>query len=89
MTISSSPRTECTHFKADVAEPRTQQCEECGSNFNLRICTECGHVGCCESQLGHNTAHAQASGHPVIKSFPIGPESFTWCYSCNRYLHTS
>jgi len=69
-----------------MAEPRTQRCEECASSFNLRICTECGHVGCCESQHGHNTAHARSSGHPVIKSFPVGPASFTWCYTCGRYV---
>ena len=50
------------------------------------MCTECGHVGCCESQQGHNTAHSRASGHPVIKQFPIIETSFTWCYACNSYL---
>jgi hypothetical protein len=51
------------------------------------MCTECGHVGCCESQQAHNTQHAKASGHPIIKSLPLdSPRSFTWCYECNRYL---
>ena len=50
------------------------------------MCVTCGHVGCCESQLGHNTQHAQASGHPVINSLPLGPGSFTWCYEENRYI---
>jgi CPA1 family monovalent cation:H+ antiporter len=78
--------TACAHAADQIAEPRATACEECGSTFNLRVCTTCGHVGCCESQQGHNTAHARASGHPVIKSMPVGPGHFTWCYACNRYL---
>jgi uncharacterized UBP type Zn finger protein len=75
----------CTHFDGSVAKPRTEGCEECGSTFNLRVCTTCGHVGCCESQKGHNTAHAKAVGHPVIQSLPLG-NGFTWCYTCNAYV---
>jgi hypothetical protein len=77
---------ECTHATREAAEPRAAACEECGSTFNLRVCTTCGHVGCCESQRGHNTAHARSSGHALIKSMPVGPGHFTWCYACNRYL---
>jgi uncharacterized UBP type Zn finger protein len=86
MKLFSRTRTECAHASDHIAEPRTQSCEECGSTFNLRMCTECGHVGCCESQQAHNTKHARASGHSVIKSFPIEPGSWTWCYACNRYM---
>jgi monovalent cation/hydrogen antiporter len=78
--------TTCTHAPDRIAPPRSHTCEECGSSFNLRVCTECGHVGCCESQLAHNTAHAQATGHPVIKSVPLGEGSFTWCYTCGTYV---
>jgi uncharacterized UBP type Zn finger protein len=78
--------TTCTHATDRIAQPRAKTCEECGSTFNLRVCTECGHVGCCESQLGHNTAHARASGHPVIRSMPVGTHSFTWCYACGTYV---
>jgi uncharacterized UBP type Zn finger protein len=76
----------CTHATDRIAPPRGQTCEECGSTFNLRVCTECGHVGCCESQLAHNTAHARGSGHPVIKSMPVDERSFTWCYACGTYV---
>ncbi len=86
MTSAPESTAACMHASAALATPQTATCQECGSTFNLRMCTECGHVGCCESQRGHNTAHARASGHPVIKSFPIEPASFTWCYTCNRYL---
>ena len=78
--------TECSHVTGETAAPRAAACEECGSKFNLRVCTECGHVGCCESQMGHNTAHFHTTGHPTIKSLPLGQHSFTWCYLCRRYV---
>ncbi|MGH2723110.1 MAG: UBP-type zinc finger domain-containing protein [Actinomycetota bacterium] len=76
----------CRHLTADMAAPRGEVCEECGSTINLRMCTTCGHVGCCESQQAHNTAHSRDSGHPVIRSMPLGPHSFTWCYECGSYV---
>jgi CPA1 family monovalent cation:H+ antiporter len=86
MRTPTKTRSACAHVSDAVAEPRSQTCEECGSDNRLRMCTECGHVGCCESQQGHNTAHARASGHPIIKQFPVVETSFTWCYACNSYL---
>lgn len=77
--------TTCTHMPTDMAEPRSGTCEACGETRNLRACAECGHVGCCESLQAHNTAHFRASGHPVIRSMPIG-KGFTWCYECEAYL---
>ncbi len=44
----------CTHLDQikDVA-PHTRGCEEClkmGDTWvHLRLCLECGHVGCCDS----------------------------------------
>jgi len=76
----------CPHFDGAVHQPFGDRCQECGSNFNLRVCTACGHVGCCESQQAHNTKHARATGHPIIKSLPLGPGHFTWCYTCARYI---
>jgi len=82
----SREKVDCVHAGNQVAQPRGAACEECGSTFNLRVCTECGHVGCCESQRGHNAAHYRQSGHPVIKSLQLGPGGFTWCYQCRRYI---
>lgn len=76
----------CSHKPIESAAPRSAVCEGCGSGFNLRMCTTCGYVGCCESQQGHNTAHAKASNHPVIKSLPLTSGGFTWCYECNAYV---
>ena len=75
----------CAHAPDRVAQPSGDRCEECGSGFNLRMCAQCGHVGCCESQAGHNTAHARAAGHPVIYSLPLG-SGWAWCYEEHRYV---
>ena len=59
-------------------------CEDClrmGSPWlHLRICLECGKVGCCDdSPNRHATAHSHASGHPIIRSLEPG-EDWSWCY---------
>ena len=59
-------------------------CEEClatGSLWlHLRICLECGLVGCCDdSSNRHATAHAQATTHPLIRSLEPG-EDWCWCF---------
>jgi uncharacterized UBP type Zn finger protein len=52
----------------------------------LRVCATCGYVGCCESQRAHDTEHWRRTGHPIIRSLPLGKRAFTWCYACNAYL---
>ena len=79
----------CSHIPGESVAPRASTCEGCGSSFNLRACAHCGFVGCCESQLGHNRVHALAAEHPVIRSLPLGPGSFTWCYECRSYVEAS
>lgn len=60
-------------------------CEDClqlGERHwaHLRICLECGHVGCCDSSpRRHATAHFQDMGHPVMRSAEPG-EAWRWCY---------
>jgi uncharacterized UBP type Zn finger protein len=76
----------CVHSPAIPAEPRASECEECGSRFNLRLCSECGHVGCCESQAGHARAHALSEDHPVIEQIADDARGFAWCYTENRYV---
>ena len=54
--------------------------------LHLRICLECGHVGCCDdSPNRHATAHAQDSGHPLIRSLEPG-ENWSWCFLDNLAL---
>lgn len=86
MGLFTRGHQECTHVPDAASPPRAARCEDCGSGFNLRVCTECGFVGCCESQLGHDRDHAHESGHPVIRSLPLSDHSFTWCYACRRYV---
>jgi uncharacterized UBP type Zn finger protein len=59
-------------------------CEDClrdgGVWLHLRICLECGHVGCCDdSPNRHATAHYHGTGHPLIRSLEPG-EEWSWCY---------
>jgi uncharacterized UBP type Zn finger protein len=59
-------------------------CQDClaigGLWVHLRICLECGHVGCCDSSPNrHATAHARSSGHPIIRSLQPG-EDWSWCF---------
>jgi uncharacterized UBP type Zn finger protein len=78
--------TSCEHL-AQVRDvtPRTPEgCEEClrmGSWWvHLRLCLECGHVGCCDdSPNKHATAHFHTTRHPVIQSFEPS-EAWGWCY---------
>lgn len=76
----------CPHSPAGLAAPRSDECSECGSRFNLRSCATCGHVGCCESQAGHARAHALNEGHPVIEQMTGRGPGFAWCYEDNRYI---
>ena len=77
----------CGHIKNanENTKPNTPEgCEEClktGDEWvHLRLCLECGHVGCCDnSKNKHATKHFHATEHPVIKSFEPG-ESWKWCY---------
>jgi len=77
--------TTCSHLGTvrDVT-PSAAGCEDClrigGQWVHLRLCLECGHVGCCDNSPNrHATTHFEATGHPVIRSFEPG-EDWTWCY---------
>jgi uncharacterized UBP type Zn finger protein len=72
------------HIKLLRLPDEVAGCEECLSAgtpwLHLRICLECGHVGCCdESPERHATAHAHATGHPIIRSLEA-EEEWCWCY---------
>jgi uncharacterized UBP type Zn finger protein len=65
-------------------------CEDClpsgDSWLHLRICLECGHVGCCDSSPNrHATAHASETGHLLIRSLQPG-ERWAWCYADEEML---
>jgi uncharacterized UBP type Zn finger protein len=51
-----------------------------GRWLHLRICLECGHVGCCDSSPNrHASAHARGTEHPIIRSLEPG-EDWSWCF---------
>ncbi len=78
---------DCTHLDhVQITElPESAEgCEDClltGDPWlHLRICLECGHVGCCDdSPNRHATAHSRASGHPIIRSIEPG-EDWSYCF---------
>jgi uncharacterized UBP type Zn finger protein len=78
---------ECTHLdtvKVTELPASVDGCEDClamgGRWLHLRICLECGHVGCCDSSPNrHASAHARDSGHPIIRSLERG-EDWSWCF---------
>ncbi len=77
----------CTHLDTiTVTElpASVDGCEEClrtgGVWLHLRVCLECGYVGCCDDSPGrHATAHARSAEHPLIRSLEPG-ETWSWCY---------
>ena len=62
------------------------ECDELGGWwFHLRRCTQCGHIGCCDSSPNqHAQAHAADTGHPLIRSFEPGEDWF-WNYRTEDY----
>ena len=53
---------------------------------HLRRCAACGHVGCCDtSPAQHASAHAAASGHPVVQTFEPGEDWF-WHYGDEAFV---
>ena len=77
----------CSHLNTITVEQLPEQvdgCEDCLREgtvwLHLRICLECGHVGCCDdSPRKHASAHAAADSHPLIRSLEPG-ETWSWCY---------
>ena len=65
----------CTHIAEHLkkVKPHTKGCEECmqmGDTWvHLRMCLECGHVGCCDSSKNrHARGHFHSTQHPLIQS---------------------
>jgi uncharacterized UBP type Zn finger protein len=80
----------CEHLTAAGAatEPQPSTTEGCSGCLaagrkdwvHLRLCLECGYVGCCDSSPAtHATKHYEETHHPVMRSFEPG-EDWKWCY---------
>lgn len=78
----------CSHLdrvRITTLPESVEGCEDClasgGRWLHLRICLECGKVGCCDdSPHRHASAHAHSSGHPLIRSLEPG-ENWSWCFA--------
>lgn len=78
---------ECDHLRKPrpPVEPHTLgQCDAClaeGTQWvHLRMCTECGNVGCCDSSpRRHAERHFEETGHPVMRSAEPD-QDWRWCY---------
>ena len=78
---------ECTHLDTvEITElpESVDGCEDClatgGRWLHLRICLECGKVGCCDSSPNrHASKHARSAEHPIIRSLEPG-EDWSWCF---------
>jgi hypothetical protein len=78
------PCTHLDHVLVTELPDAVDGCEDClatgGEWLHLRICLECGHVGCCDSSPGrHASAHARDASHPIIRSLEPG-EDWSWCF---------
>ena len=77
----------CTHLDQITVTELPESVDGCADCLltgdpwlHLRICLECGKVGCCDdSPNRHASAHARSSDHPIIRSLEPG-EDWSWCY---------
>ena len=83
----------CEHLDHIVpVTPSADGCEDClkigASWVHLRLCENCGHVGCCDNSPNkHATKHFHSSRHPVIKTFEPR-EEWGWCYVDEIFFET-
>lgn len=76
----------CLHIsRVTPTAPKSEGCEDClkigASWVHLRLCLQCGHVGCCDSSPNrHATKHFHTTTHPIVASFEPG-ERWAWCYA--------
>ena len=78
----------CSHLAATGEDPQPQtpgQCAACVAEgrddwVHLRLCLDCGSVGCCDSSpRRHASRHFAEDGHPVMRSAEPG-ETWRWCF---------
>ncbi len=84
----------CEHFQGvRILEvpAEVMGCEEClamGEPWvHLRMCINCGHVGCCDSSRNrHARKHAEEHDHVLIRSAEAG-ETWGYCYLHDQYTN--
>jgi len=78
----------CPHVgEMKITTSDAKKCEKCDVATNLRLCTSCGRVFCCQSHNAHNEEHFKETNHPIIIPLPTGtPLSWIWCWIDKAYL---
>ncbi len=77
----------CSHLDTIAVPDLPEQipgCEDClrigGQWLHLRMCLECGHIGCCDSSPNrHAREHASEASHPLVRSAEPG-EDWSYCF---------
>lgn len=82
--MSSSPCSHLASVQILEGPDEVDGCETClvegGHWVHLRMCMTCGEVGCCDDSVGqHARKHAEAQGHPVVRSIEVN-EAWSYCY---------
>ncbi|MDX6583906.1 MAG: hypothetical protein QOI10_3090 [Solirubrobacterales bacterium] len=82
--VAMPPCTHLDHVMVTELPVQVAGCEDCLRSgdpwLHLRICLECGYVGCCDSSPNrHASAHARSTDHPLIRSLEPG-EEWSWCF---------
>lgn len=81
----------CSHLDhIKVIEPALDYCADCAKTGDeypmLRMCMECGYVGCCDMSVNkHMKKHCEETGHPIMRSVQPG-EAWMWCYPDGAFL---
>lgn len=75
----------CSHLARILpVQPASAGCQACMEEgigwVELRLCLQCGHVGCCNGSQGqHARRHFEETGHPIVRSFQSGGD-WSWCF---------
>ena len=82
--MSAAPCSHLSSVQILEGPDEVDGCETCmaegGHWLHLRMCMTCGVVGCCDDSVNqHARKHAQAEGHPVVRSIEVG-ESWSYCF---------
>jgi uncharacterized UBP type Zn finger protein len=84
VALLQDPMT-CSHVdRLRDVQPSGSGCHDCvlvqDTWLQLRMCMECGYVGCCDSSENkHALRHFRATRHPIARSIEPG-EEWAWCY---------
>lgn len=76
----------CTHAaRSQPVLPNAEGCADClreGQDWvQLRLCLQCGNVGCCDSSPGrHSRQHMEETGHPLIAGLE-DDDHWAYCFT--------